>query len=110
MDPPHTPTTRPPEGRLTENTFRLASRADWEKMAKDLRPVATAANKSDAKAKLDGCAPLDEPLEASTPPSPSHSATVTRQDTPDSRDIRSTRHHVGARGWVNLRRTVPMKW
>ena len=35
------------------NTFRLASRADWEEMAKDLRPVYTAVNEEQARAKLD---------------------------------------------------------
>jgi len=34
---------------LVRNTFRLASRADWEKLAKDLRPVYTAVNEADAK-------------------------------------------------------------
>jgi transposase-like protein len=34
---------------LVRNTFRLASRADWEKLAKDLRPVYTAVNGADAK-------------------------------------------------------------
>ncbi len=34
---------------LVRNTFRLASRADWEKLAKDLRPVYTAVNEQDAK-------------------------------------------------------------
>ena len=31
------------------NTFRLASRRDWDKMAKDLRPVYTAVNEADAQ-------------------------------------------------------------
>lgn len=34
---------------LIRNTFRLASRAHWEKMARDLRPVYTAANEQAAK-------------------------------------------------------------
>ncbi len=38
---------------LIRNTFRLASRADWEKMAKDLRPVYTAVNEPDAQVKLE---------------------------------------------------------
>ena len=38
---------------LIRNTFRLASRADWDKMAKDLRPVYTAVNEADAQARLD---------------------------------------------------------
>ena len=38
---------------LIRNTFRLASRADWEKMAKDLRPVYTAVNETDARARLE---------------------------------------------------------
>jgi len=38
---------------LIRNTFRLASRADWEKMAKDLRPVYTAVNEADAAARLE---------------------------------------------------------
>jgi len=33
---------------LVRNTFRLASRADWDKMARDLRPVYTAVNETDA--------------------------------------------------------------
>ena len=38
---------------LIRNTFRLASRADWDKMARDLRPVYTAVNEVDAAARLD---------------------------------------------------------
>jgi Transposase, Mutator family len=38
---------------LIRNSFRLASRADWDRMAKDLRPVYTAVNETDAKARLD---------------------------------------------------------
>jgi putative transposase len=38
---------------LIRNTFRLASRADWDKMAKDLRPVYTAVNEADAAARLE---------------------------------------------------------
>ena len=38
---------------LIRNTFRLASRRDWDKMAKDLRPVYTAINEADAQARLD---------------------------------------------------------
>lgn len=38
---------------LIRNTFRLASRADWDKMAKDLRPVYTAVNEADAAGRLD---------------------------------------------------------
>lgn len=38
---------------LIRNTFRLASRADWDKMAKDLRPVYTAVKEADAQARLD---------------------------------------------------------
>ena len=34
-------------------TFRLASRADWDKMALDLRPVYTAVNEADAAGRLD---------------------------------------------------------
>ncbi len=37
---------------LIRNTFRLASRADWQKMAGDLRPVYSAVNEADAKARL----------------------------------------------------------
>jgi transposase-like protein len=33
---------------LLRNTFKLASRADWDKIAKDLRPVYTAVNEADA--------------------------------------------------------------
>ena len=33
---------------LIRNTFRLASRRDWDAMAKDLRPVYTAINEADA--------------------------------------------------------------
>ena len=38
---------------LIRNTFRLASRADWDKMARDLRPVYTAVNEADAATRLD---------------------------------------------------------
>jgi transposase-like protein len=38
---------------LIRNTFRLASRADWDAMARDLRPVYTAVNEADARARLD---------------------------------------------------------
>jgi transposase-like protein len=38
---------------LIRNTFKLASRADWDKMAKDLRPVYTAVNETDAAGRLD---------------------------------------------------------
>jgi transposase-like protein len=37
---------------LIRNTFRLASRRDWDKMAKDLRPVYTAINEDQAKERL----------------------------------------------------------
>ncbi len=37
---------------LIRNTFRLASRRDWDSMAKDLRPVYTAINEADAKERL----------------------------------------------------------
>jgi transposase-like protein len=37
---------------LVRNTFRLASRADWDAMARDLRPVYTAANEAAAKERL----------------------------------------------------------
>ena len=37
---------------LIRNTFRLASRRDWDKMAKDLRPVYTAATEQAAKERL----------------------------------------------------------
>ena len=38
---------------LIRNTFRLASRRDWDAMSKDLRPVYTAVNEADAQARLD---------------------------------------------------------
>jgi transposase-like protein len=38
---------------LIRNTFRLASRGDWDKMARDLRPVYTAVNEADAAGRLD---------------------------------------------------------
>ncbi len=38
---------------LIRNTFRLASRRDWDKMAKDLRPIYTAVNEADAHVRLD---------------------------------------------------------
>jgi len=38
---------------LIRNTFRFASRTDWDKMAKDLRPVYTAVNEADAVNRLD---------------------------------------------------------
>ena len=37
---------------LIRNTFRLASRRDWDVMAKDLRPVYTAISEADAKERL----------------------------------------------------------
>jgi putative transposase len=37
---------------LIRNTFRLASRRDWDKMSKDLRPVYTAATEQAAKERL----------------------------------------------------------
>ncbi len=37
---------------LIRNTFRLASRRDWDAMAKDLRPVYTAINEQQAKERL----------------------------------------------------------
>jgi putative transposase len=37
---------------LIRNTFRLASRADWDRMARDLRPVYTAINEADAAVRL----------------------------------------------------------
>lgn len=37
---------------LIRNTFRLASRRDWDTMAKDLRPVYTAVNETQAKERL----------------------------------------------------------
>ena len=37
---------------LIRNTFRLASRADWDKMARDLRPVYTAPTEQAAKERL----------------------------------------------------------
>ena len=38
---------------LIRNTFRLASRADWDHMARDLQPVYTAVNEADAATRLD---------------------------------------------------------
>lgn len=37
---------------LIRHTFRLASRADWEKPAKDLRPIYTAVSENDARERL----------------------------------------------------------
>ncbi|QBI18543.1 hypothetical protein ER308_02495 [Egibacter rhizosphaerae] len=37
---------------LIRNTFRLASRADWDAMARDLRPVYTAPSEQAAKERL----------------------------------------------------------
>lgn len=37
---------------LIRNTFRLASRADWDALAKDLRPVYTSVSETDAKHRL----------------------------------------------------------
>jgi transposase-like protein len=37
---------------LIRNTFRLASRGDWDAMARDLRPIYTAVNEADAKDRL----------------------------------------------------------
>jgi transposase-like protein len=38
---------------LIRNTFRLASRRDWAPMAKDLQPIYTAVNETDAASRLD---------------------------------------------------------
>jgi putative transposase len=38
---------------LVRNTFRYASRADWESLAKDLRPIYTAPTEAAARARLD---------------------------------------------------------
>jgi putative transposase len=38
---------------LIRNTFRLAARTDWDRLARDLRPVYTAVNETDALARLD---------------------------------------------------------
>lgn len=38
---------------LIRNSFRYASRADWEKLAKDLRPIYTAPTEAAAKERLD---------------------------------------------------------
>ena len=38
---------------LIRNTFRLAARTDWDRLARDLRPVYTAINETDAAARLD---------------------------------------------------------
>lgn len=38
---------------LLRNTFRLAARQDWEKLAKDLRPIYTAVNETEARARFD---------------------------------------------------------
>jgi putative transposase len=38
---------------LIRNPFRLATRKDWDKMARALRPVYTAVNEADAAARLD---------------------------------------------------------
>jgi putative transposase len=38
---------------LIRNTFRLAARTDWDRLARDLRPVYTALNETDALARLD---------------------------------------------------------
>ena len=38
---------------LIRNTFRLASRRDWAAMAKDLQPIYTAVNETDAASRLD---------------------------------------------------------
>ena len=38
---------------LIRNTFRLASRRDWDAMARDLRPIYTAVNEADARQRLE---------------------------------------------------------
>ena len=51
----HLPQPRPPppsQGRLTGNTFRYASRADWDKMARDHRPIYTAPSEQAATERL----------------------------------------------------------
>lgn len=40
---------------LLRNTFRLASRADWDRLAKDLRPIYTAVNETEPRARLEDC-------------------------------------------------------
>jgi putative transposase len=44
---------RPAEGRLTDNTFRFASRKYWDQIAHDLRPVYTAASEAEALARFE---------------------------------------------------------
>ncbi len=38
---------------LIRNTVRLAARNDWDRLARDLRPVYTAVNEADAASRLD---------------------------------------------------------
>lgn len=38
---------------LIRNTFRYASKADWERIAKDLRPIYTALNEAEARARFE---------------------------------------------------------
>nr|WP_229022985.1 IS256 family transposase [Actinomarinicola tropica] len=40
---------------LLRNTFRLTSRADWDRLAKDLRPIYTAVNEDEARGRLEEC-------------------------------------------------------
>lgn len=42
---------------LIRNTFRYAARQDWDRMAKDLRPIYTAVNAEQAAARLDETEP-----------------------------------------------------
>ncbi len=44
---------RPGEGRLTDNTFRYASRKYWPQIAADLKPVYTAASENQAALRRD---------------------------------------------------------
>ena len=42
---------------LIRNTFRLASRRDWDRLKRDVKPIYTAPNEAAARAALDGARP-----------------------------------------------------
>jgi putative transposase len=74
---------------LIRNTFRYASRRDWEAIARDLKPVYTAANEQAAKA---GSTSSPGPGATSTRPSSAHGSRHRRSS---SRSWTTTWRSVG---------------
>ena len=84
---------------LIRNTFRLAARRDWAAMAKDLQPVYTAVNETDAARRLDEfhtiwgnrypairrCGPTPGPSSCRSWTTPPRSAGSSTRRTPSSR-------------------------